>query len=364
MNYYEFYEIVNSSEQFKCIKNGFITSKFILDDKNISMLVKNIIDTFEYSNLSYNQTGVLLINKKQTKPSYIKEFDEMIKKFVGVYIFEFVKFLSYRINIIKILNLIYDDMVICDNKIKFKNLFRLLIKLIKFTNINFKKIYTQVKEIGFQHDFKSFGEFIKVLLQHIDEVQNFDINSCKFEINKIIRIIIDNIEGIKEINISKIDDLVLDIENYNKVYEGSFILSSQKIYEKIKDNEYFDTEFTISIKQSIVSKLVELIQEIKKIKPDIKINCENELLNDISDWIISKLILLGYVIAKNYDNNLKFDKISRIQFKSIYIGILDSEIDFNTFTDSQKQFIFYILLSADKIKQSEEIYFESMNEQN
>jgi hypothetical protein len=360
MNYYDFYEIVNSSEQFKCIKNSFLTSKFILDDKNISSLVKNIIDTYEYSNLSYNQTGILLINKKQTKPSYIKEFDEMIKKLCGVYIFEFVKFISYRINIIKILNLIYDDMIISDNKMKYKNLFKLFIKLLKYTNINYKNIFTELKNIGFQSEFKSFGDFIKILIQHIDEIQNFDIVSNKFEVNKIIKIILNNIEGIKDINIKTIDELVLDIEQYNRVYDGSFINSAHKIYEKIKENDYFDSEFTTSIKQSIINKLVELIQEIKKIKPDLILECDNGLLNDISDSITSKLILVGYVIAKNYDNNLKFDKISRIQFKSIYIGILDSEVNFDVFTDSQKQFIFYILLSADKIKQSEEVYNEKI----
>lgn len=378
MNARKFFTHFIQNKQTDIIKNSFQQSQFNCTSIKISDIVKTILLKYEYGDLGCQQNGMpgdkSLIDSK--KMSYCTNFDILIDNILGVFGYEFCKYILFKINGVSILHK-YLDMINteCNNFNIFEDYIKNFIVLFSSMNFKFKNhknFENECKQTKFylKHNTIQIDEIFKGIHRDIFNERNniINFNEIKKGSLEILTIILNNVYNDKII-INTLNELIIEFNDLDIDigYSGSFIQMATKLYETNPYNDEILTKYELKskINQSYTLNLNQwfknMIEKILKLYPDIILNIDDGLLNYLTNIIIDYFIFLGHNLAILYNNTLGFEKASRIHFKTLYNAVMLTVSKYDDYTPSQKTLIHYVLMNRNNIQKSIEMIEEELN---
>lgn len=354
------------------IKDGIQSTEFN-NDIPFDKIVKKVIDLYEFRLSQCQQSGIPIGKGAESKKkSFCIDFDKRCNNLMTIFNFEIVKYLLYKINsktmLTKLLNEIKDDKNInSNNHTTFKSNIRLWIRIFNSSKLTIlPEFITWIKETKFYNYHKSIvvNDIFKDILADIKKVNNnlehIDLRNTIIEIfEKIIEF--SKIQQTIEIN--NFDDLIVNVEHLDVVYEGSFLKRAKDLHESnpltnkyIVDfiNRYdIGKEIESEIKPALMEKnFIILINHIKRIYPDIEIVLTQEFIENITDILIDFFISLIDRILVVYENIAMFDHAFRFHFKTIIMALQFNLTKYEHFKQSQLVLLHYALLLPSDIEKS------------
>ena len=360
------------NNQIHTIKDSFQQSQFNCNSIKISEIVKTILLKYEYADLECQQNGMPgdKISLEAKKMSYCTNFDILIDNILGVFGYEFCKYILFKINGVNILNK-YINLI--NTKSNNFNTFEELVKnfMTLFSSMNFKikdqkKFETECKKTNFysRHNTIQINDIFKGINKDIFTERNNIINFMEIKNGslEILRVILNNVYNDK-IVINTINELILEFGalDIDIGYNGSFFQLATKLYESNPYNDEILVKYELKTKinQTYILNLNQwfknMIEKILKLYPNITLVIEEGLLTYLTNVIIDYIIFFGHNLAILYNITLGFEKASRIHFKTLYNAIMLTVPKYEDYTPSQKTLIHYVLLNKNSIQKSIEI---------
>lgn len=381
MNARKFFTHFIQNNQLDSIRDSFQQSQFNCNSIKISEIVKTILLKYEYADLECQQNGMPgdKISLEDKKMSYCTNFDILIDNMLGVFGYEFCKYILFKINGINILNKYLNMINVKSNSF---NSFEDYIKnfMTLFSSMNFKikdqkkfeedckktKFYLKHKSIQINDIFKGINK--DIFCERNNIINFMEIKNGSLE---ILRVILNNVYNNK-IVINTLNELILDFGSLDIDigYNGSFIRLATRLYETnpYNDEVLMKYELKTKINQTYLLNLNQwfknMIEKILKLYPDITLVIEEGLLSYLINVIIDYFIFFGHNLAILYNITLGFEKASRIHFKTLYNAILLTVPKYEDYTPSQKTLIHYILLNRNSIQKSIEMVENEMKNAN
>jgi hypothetical protein len=378
MNSRKFFTHFIENDKTDIIKNGFQQSQFNCSSIKISDIIKTILLKYEYGDLGCQQNGMpadkSLIESK--KMSYCTNFDIIIDNILGLFGYEFCKYILFKINgtilLNKYLNIIKTE---CNNYSSFEEMLHNFITI--FTSMNFKikdqrKFEADCKQTSFylKHNTILINEIFKGINKDIFTERNniINFNEIKNGSLEILHVIIDNV-CTEKVVINTLNELIIEFGNMDVDvgYSGSFIQIATKLYENtpFTDEVLSKYELKTKINQSYFQNLNQwfknMIERILKLYPNITLIIDDGLINYLINIIVDYFIYLGHNMAILYNITLGFEKASRIHFKTIYNAIMITISKYDDYTPSQKTILHYVLLNRNNIQKSIEMIDSEIN---
>lgn len=362
----KFFEHFNSNDKLGIIKNGFQFSDFN-PPPNIKIyeIVRSVINNYGYELLRCQQNGIPLDKNLnvEKKMSYCTGFDILISNLLGIYGYEFCKYILFKINFKNVLNNYIK--IIEEKSVNFNTLqlylenFVKLYMSMKIRIINFDKFEEDYLKTVFGNKHRStdiseiFREMFSDIQRQYSDIINFE--EIKLAILDVLRIVIKHAITTK-ITINTLDDLIVNFGNIDIDigYRDSFLRIAEIMYKNGNCPDDILIEYDLKNKINQFVKNIEqwlnnLIDNIAKLYPTIKLNVDPGLLTYVSEILIDWFINLSINIATLYNITINFEKASRIHFKTIYNAIIINTPKYIYYNPSQLTLIHYALLSKNSI---------------
>lgn len=353
------------------IKDGIQATEFN-NDIPFDKLIKKVTDIYEFNLTQCQQSGIPVSKKSEVKKkSFCIDFDKRCNNLMTIFNFEIVKYLLYKINakvlLRKLLNEIKNDESFNTIHSTFKSNVRLWIRIFNSSKLIIQPNFiTWLKETKFYNFHKSIviDDVFKDILADIKKVNNnLEHIDLKRTIIEIFENLIENTEIQKTIEINTLDDLIVNVEHLDLVYEGSFLKRARDLHDSNNlTNKYildFINKFNIGkeieseIKPALMDKnFVILINYINKIYPNIEIDLTPDFIENITDIIIDFFISLIDKILVVYENIAMFDHAFRFHFKTIMMALQFNLSKYEHFQPSQLVLLHYALLLPTDITKS------------
>lgn len=355
------------------IKDGIQATEFSVDVP-FDKLVKKVTEAYEFNLTPCQQSGIPVGKDAEAKKkSFCIDFDKRCNNLLTIFNFEIVKYILYKIDVkvllTKLLNEIKNDEVIVNsnNHDIFKANVKLWIRIFNSSKLQIVPEFTTwLKETKFYNFHKSVivTDIFKDILSDIKKVNN---NIEHIDLRKtIIEIFEKLIEFGKvpnSIEINTLDDLIINVEHLDVVYEGSFLKRAKDLHESNPlTNKYimdFISKYNIGreidgeVKPALMEKnFVILINYINKIYPNISIEFSQEFIENLTDILIDFFISLIDKILVIYENIALFDHAFRFHFKTIMMAIQFNLAKYEHFQPSQLTLLHYALLLPSDIEKS------------
>lgn len=364
----QFFETCISKNKLHVIKNGFQFSDFNPPNVKIFEIVRSIINNYDYEFLKCQQNGIPLdkIVNPDKKMSYCTGFDIIINNLLGIYGYEFSKYIMMRINAKHILT---DYLKIVDSEINnfqtlqlyVENFVKLFVSMnIKITNYSkFEEEYAETS-FGKRHQVSGVDEIFKCIFSDIHKEFNniTSLEEIKLASIETLNLIIKHTSQSK-IVINTLNDLVIDFGDIDIDigYKDSFLLIAETLYKYGNCTDELLIKYDLKNKITQFNKNIEqwlnnLVEKIINMYPEIKININAGLITYIGEILIDWFINLGINIAILYNITINFEKASRIHFKTIFNAILMNVPKYKSYNPSQLTLIHYVLLNKLSIQKT------------
>lgn len=355
------------------IKDGIQATEFNTDVP-IDKLVKKVTEAYEFNLTPCQQSGIPVgKDSEPKKKSFCIDFDKRCNNLLTIFNFEIVKYILYKINakvlLNKLLKEIKNDEVIVNtnNHDVFKSNIRLWIRIFNSSKLQVLPEFGEwLKETKFYNCHKSIvvSDVFKDILSDIKKVNN---NIEHIDLRKTIIEIFDKLIEFSKVSgtitINSLDDLLINVEHLDIVYEGSFLKRAKDLHESnplthkfIMDfiNKYnIGKELESEVKPALTTKnFAMLINYINKIYPDINIVLSTEFIETTTDILIDFFISLIDKILVIYENIATFDHAFRFHFKTIMMAIQFNLAKYEHFQESQLTLLHYALLLPTDIDKS------------
>lgn len=364
------------------IKDGIQGTEFNIDVP-FDKLIKKITDSYEFNLVSCQQSGIPVSKDIETKKkSFCIDFDKRCNNLLTIFNFEIVKYILFKINakilLSKLLREIKNDEININsnNHDLFKSNIKLWIRIFNSTKLQIEPSFiTWLKETKF---YKFHGSIlpIDIFKDIISDIKKVNNNIEHIDLRKtIIEIFEKMIEYSKSpttIEINSLDDLIINVEHLDIVYEGSFLKRAKNLHKSNPLTEKYILDFMNKygvgkeieneIKPALVEKnFIILINYIKKIYPDIEIKLTHEFIENLADILIDFYLSLTDKILTVYENIAMFDHAFRFHFKTIIMAMQFNLIKYERFQPSQLTLLHYALLLPSDIKKSFGIIEKKIN---
>lgn len=353
------------------IKGGIQSTEFNTDVP-FDKIIKKVTEAYEFNLAPCQQSGIPIgKDTKVKKKSFCIDFDKRCNNILTIFNFEVVKYILYKINakilLSKLLKEIKNDEtnVNSNDHDLFKTNIKLWIRIFNFAKLQIQPEFTNwLKETKFYNFHKStvISDIFRDILNDIKKVNNniehIDLRKTTIEIfEKLLEF-----TKVKQIiDINTLDDLIVNVEHLDVVYEGSFLKRAKDLHDSNSlTNKYlldFISKYNIGkeldgeIKPSLTDKnFVILKNYIKKLYPDFEINFSQEFVENLSDILIDFFISLIDKILIIYENIALFDHAFRFHFKTIMMAIQINLAKYEHFQPSQLTLLHYALLLPSDIE--------------
>ena len=352
----------NPLEYKDSIINGFEQSEFQIDTKgkdypNFYEMIKILIDNYDYYKFSNKSDGMPGNNDKKNKVSYTSDFSIVISNIVSLFGFELVRSILYHVNIKYILSDIVENMG------KSKNIKGLSLLFIKYHNLftkyklayNTQEFINELNETKFNKQYKCnniLQVFDIIYTDFLKRDETF-FNEISEEIINVLTLLNNNLKLITNIDINSIDDIISNLGQFDKVYQGSFLMIAKSLYEvSTKKLESAITRYGLKniVNDNIIPPMGRYIEKLLNLivdnYPTLNITISEKVQTNFIYILICFFITFGLKIANIYNLGIAFDKSSRIQFKHLFQAFTDVCLPLNGYTQSQKEFLHYVLMSS------------------
>lgn len=379
MNTREFLTHFIQTNNVRIIKNGFQQSEFNSANVHISDVILLILNNYNYQLIECLQNGIVITDDTEftKKMSYCTNFETIIDNLLGIFGYEFSKYVLFRINSQLVLNKMIKNFIEASSNYKMlednlKNFKAFLNNFIlKQTNntkilkinlsqdflIEYKKLKFSNKhsKISFISDI--FDGCLNDIIKERENISNF--NEIKNAIKDVLELLVKT-EINKDVTINTLEDLLIEFNNLDIDigYNGSFIRMAYDLYKigSCPDNllsEYqLKTKLTDVYINNLEQWLYNIIEKITNLHSETKIKISNNFVTELINIIIEWFILLGVNMSSLYNIAISFEKTSRIQFKLIFEAVMLTAPKYTFFTPSQKTLIHYALYNKSTIQKS------------
>lgn len=419
MDLREFIKIHMKNKTISNIVQGFQKSQFIDSTNEIVLLVKTILSKLLYDiehqpNLNQLQSGgiashlINTVNLQPKKQSFCTEFPIMINNILGLFGFEFSKYLLALFGLSKYINRLIENISnastyeeIETNMQYIKNIFSLGVNE-TLQDTNNYEIEERVVKLKDTFDISKYIDNYDKSMNCIDYYTSTTISSnedliidyimkdiklhikseniISFDDDKqrwcdILNDIYANIE-MSTYTVNTVNDLIINLGQFNVCYDKSFIKLFDILYmESYADVPYecwnkckpyvmfIENELSLDIKcskyQFIFNQYFHRIYDdtLKTVKDELKINMLNVIITEnmydrLSDITFYLFLNLCRKIAMNQIILTYFGKSTRIQFIQVFQSLIDCCPRMHVFSQSQRAFIHFILLNDKLIEEA------------
>lgn len=414
-------EIHDKSGTLEHFVAGFQKSQFVENNPEITNLVKSILtklisDSDKQKIYNQLQSGGIANHSPSKndickKQSFCTEFNMMIMNLVGLIGFEFSKYLLVLFGSKLFINRIINEINDCITYEHIETCIRCLHNLLllgtenielpnpitlseSFVLSNYLDINIKVNDDEETLDYYSatnpanhLDEVMTSLMKYIHvRIKSENIISFNQDRNAFVDLLNDlsNKLTLNIYQINSVNDLIINLGNFNVCYDKSFIKMFEILYnESFADiphefwNDYkphviyIEKELNVDVK---CSKYLDIFNKYyRKIFDDtykcalevlcdnlLKINVTDSMYELMSDITLNLLLCLCRKISNNQLVYSYFGKSTRIQFIQIFQSVMDCAPRLHMFSPSQRAIIHYILLSdkiiLDSVKSVNEIH--------